>query len=80
MPLLFFFVSMFWSTNDKPVMMLGDDASLYHDIKVTEKSKGKAECSLFSGNSSMPVCKPSQERSVVCLRIDGNLPGLSDLS
>ena len=56
---------MFWSTNDRPVMMLGDDASLYHNIKVTEKSKGKAECSLFTRNGSVPACQASQERSVV---------------
>jgi len=56
---------MFWATNDKPVMMLGDDAALAHKIAVKPKSKGEAECNLFEAVGGKEVCGAAEERVFV---------------
>ena len=56
---------MFWATNSEPVMMLGDDASLAHNIVVTPKSKGVAECTLFESTDGKEKCAASEERPIV---------------
>ena len=64
--MFFVLTSMFWATDDSQVMMLGDDASLAHKIKVTPKSKGLAECSLFETKDGKEACQVSEERPIVC--------------